>query len=251
MQHIRSLLVSFISKQFSLKSDQRGLLSAQLYIHTINRNDVFLYAHHTIWKAVSACFVQFWLGQTLTANILNILVTVPGVQCSILPLPPPSSHSCLALSSSLSLLISPVCSHSWLVEIPRVVPPSCSRNSKHLLLISQSPQQYLRTGFSSPLLPDCSASSSGNMRLARKKLLVHFWFHALTLFLVCLQETPGVFLCCSSYLGFVCFFTAAPYAPSKLPAWSWQAGNCLPACLLLHYICCSRNIFFVWIFLHK
>lgn len=164
---------------------------------------------------------------------------------------PPSSHSCLALSSSLSLLISPVCSHSWLVEIPRVVPPSCSRNSKHLLLISQSPQQYLRTGFSSPLLPDCSASSSGNMRLARKKLLVHFWFHALTLFLVCLQETPGVFLCCSSYLGFFCFFTAAPYAPSKLPAWSWQAGNCLPACLLLHYICCSRNIFFVWIFLHK
>lgn len=174
MQHIRSLLVSFISKQFSLKSDQRGLLSAQLYIHTINRNDVFLYAHHTIWKAVSACFVQFWLGQTLTANILNILVTVPGVQCSILPLPPPLFSLLSCSIQSLSLLISPVCSHSWLVEIPRVVPPSCSRNSKHLLLISQSPLQYLRTGFSSPLLPDCSASSSGNMRLARKKLLVHF-----------------------------------------------------------------------------
>lgn len=107
MQHIRSLLVSFISKQFSLKSDQRGLLSAQLYIHTINRNDVFLYAHHTIWKAVSACFVQFWLGQTLTANILNILVTVPGVQCSILPLPPPLLTLVLlypAPSHSLSLL---------------------------------------------------------------------------------------------------------------------------------------------------
>lgn len=104
MQHIRSLLVSFISKQFSLKRDQRGLLSAQLYIHTINRN-VFLYAHHTIWKAVSACFVQFWLGQTLTANILNILVTVPGVQCSILPLSPLFSLLLYpAPSRSLSLL---------------------------------------------------------------------------------------------------------------------------------------------------
>lgn len=250
MQHIRSLLVSFISKQFSLKRDQRGLLSAQLYIHTINRNDVFLYAHHTIWKAVSACFVQFWLGQTLTANILNILVTVPGVQCSILPLPP-SSHSSLALSSSLSLLISPVCSHSWLVEIPRVVAPSCSRNFKHLLLISQSPQQYLRTGFSSPLLPDCSASSSGNMRLARKKLLVHFDSMRLPVFLSAFKKLLVYFSVALLILDSSVFFTAAPYAPSKLPAWSWQAGNCLPAYLLLHYICCSRNFFFVWIFLHK
>lgn len=158
------------------------------------------------------------------------------------PFPPLLTLLLLYPAQYLSLLISPVCSHSWLVEIPRVVPPSCSRNFKHLLLISQSPQQYLRTGFSSPLLPDCSASSGGNVRLARKKL--HFWFHALTLFLVCLQETPGVFLCCSSYLGFFCFFTAALYAPSKLPVWSWQEGNCLPAYLLLHYICCSRNIFF-------
>lgn len=108
MQHIRSLLVSFISKQFSLKRDQWGLLSAQHYIHTINRNDVLLYAHHTIWKVMSACFVQFWSGQTLTANILNILVTVPGVQCSILPLFPLFSlFSCsiqLSTSRSLSLL---------------------------------------------------------------------------------------------------------------------------------------------------
>lgn len=113
MQHIRSLLVSFISKQFSLKRDQRGLLSAQLYIHTINRNDVFLYAHHTIWKAVSACFVQFWSGQTLTANILNILVTVPGVQCSILPLPPLFS----LLSCSIQLPLAPYlsCVQSFVV----------------------------------------------------------------------------------------------------------------------------------------
>lgn len=102
------------------------------------------------------------------------------------PFPPLLTLVLLYPAQSLSLLISPVCSHSWLVEIPRVVPPSCSRNFKHLLLISQSPQQYLRTGFSSPLLPDCSASSGGDMRLAGKKL--HFWFHALTLFLVCLKK---------------------------------------------------------------
>lgn len=145
------------------------------------------------------------------------------------PFPPLLTLLSLYLAQSLSLLISPVCSHSWLVEIPRVVPPSCSRNFKHLLLISQSPQQYLRTGFSSPLLPDCSASSSGNIRLARKKLLVHFWFHALTLFLVCLQETPGVFLCCSSYLGFFCFLLQLyMHHQNYLPGVGRRVIACLP-----------------------